>query len=213
MPLRLLICDDHRLLQRGIAALIETQPDMELVGVASDTAEALRLAHERRPDIVLMDISMPGSGGIEATRQLAQSLPELRTIILTVHEEESILHEALRAGAAGYVVKRALESELLDAVRAVARGDLYVHPSMTRALMRTLTTPPKADDEPPDGLTPREIDVLRLLARGFTNRQIADKLTLSVRTVEGHRANITGKLGLHSRVDLATYVETHRLLE
>lgn len=213
MPLRILICDDHRLMQRGIATLLESQPDMEVVGVASDTASSLRLTHEHRPDIVLMDINMPGAGGIEATRQLTESLPDVRVLILTVHEDDSILHEALRAGAAGYIVKRAVESELLDAARAVARGELYVHPSMTRSLLRALTAPPKPEPDDGESLTPREIDVLRLLARGFTNRQIAEKLTVSVRTVEGHRANITGKLGLHSRVELADYAESHRLLD
>lgn len=213
MPIRVLICDDHKLMQRGIGTLLQAEPDMQIVGVASDTDEAIRQARELRPDVVLMDISMPSIGGIEATRQLTQSLPGVRVLVLTVHEDDGILHEVLRAGASGYIVKRAAESELLDAMRAVARGDVYVHPAMTRSLLRALSTPPQADGGTVEPLTAREIDVLRLLARGHTNRQIAERLSLSVRTVEGHRANITGKLGLRSRVDLATYAEEHHLLD
>jgi two-component system, NarL family, response regulator NreC len=213
MPIRILICDDHKLMQRGITTLLQTEPDMLIVGVASDTEEALQLAYEQRPDIVLMDISMPGAGGIEATRRLTQGVPGVRVLVLTVHEDESILREALAAGAAGYIVKRAAESELLDAIRAVARGDAYVHPAMMTALLRALAKPPHPEGVTTDSLTAREVDVLRLLAQGFTNRQIAERLSVSVRTVEGHRANITSKLGLHSRVDLVDYAEKHHLLD
>lgn len=213
MPIQILICDDHKLMQRGIATLLQSETGMRIVGVASSTEEALRLAHERRPDLVLMDVSMPGAGGIEATRQLASSLPDVRVLILTVHEDDKILHEVLDAGAVGYIVKRAAESELLDAIRAVMRGEVYVHPAMTRSLLRTRKAEPPAAAIAANALTAREVDVLRLLARGFTNRQIGEKLSLSVRTVEGHRANINGKLGLRSRVDLVEYAERHRLLD
>lgn len=213
MPIRILISDDHKLMQRGIATLLQAEPDMMVVGVASDTEKALRLAHELRPDIVLMDISMPGAGGIEATRRLTQGVPGVRVLVLTVHEDESILREALAAGAAGYIVKRAAESELLDAIRAVARGDAYVHPAMMTSLLRALAKPQHPEGVTTDSLTAREVDVLRLLVQGFTNRQIAERLSVSVRTVEGHRANITSKLGLHSRVDLADYAEKHHLLD
>jgi DNA-binding NarL/FixJ family response regulator len=213
MAIRILICDDHRLMQRGVATLLQGETGMRIVGVASNTEEAIRLAHEQRPDLVLMDISMPGGGGIEATRQLSKSLPTVRVLIFTVHEDEKILREVLDAGAVGYVVKRAAESELLDAIRAVMRGEVYVHPAMTRSLLRTLKEQPPAEEMAANSLTAREVDVLRLLARGYTNRQIGEKLSLSVRTVEGHRANITGKLGLRSRVDLAGYAERHDLLD
>jgi two-component system response regulator NreC len=206
-----LICDDHKFIQRGVRSLLESAPDMVIVGAASDTDEAIRLIYERQPDVTLMDISLPGAGGIEATRQISYSLPGVRVLMLTVHEDESFLQEALQAGAAGYIVKRAAESELLDAIRAVSRGDTYIHPTMTRALLRALTASRMPATTTEEALTPREIDVIRLLARGHTNRQIAEKLNLSVRTVETHRANITGKLGLRSRVELVHYVETHQL--
>lgn len=213
MAIRVLICDDHQLMQRGIRTLLETVPDIEVVGAASTAEEAVVLARELRPDVVLMDISMPGGGGIDATRQISQSMPDVRVLILTGHEEEMILQEALKAGAAGYIVKRAAETELIDAARAVARGDLYLHPAITRSYLRTLQTSPEPETFDAELLTPRETDVLRLLARGFTNPQIAEKLVLSVRTVESHRANITSKLGLRTRVDLANYAEKHHLLE
>ncbi len=213
MPIRILICEDHMLMQRGIATLLQTQADMLIVGVASDTNEALQLAREHGPDIVLMDISMPGVGGIEATRRITQGLSAARVLVLTVHEDESILREALAAGAGGYIVKRAAESELLDAIRAVARGQAYVHPAMMTSLLRAIAKPAQPAGATVDSLTPREVDVLRLLATGYTNRQIAERLSVSVRTIEGHRANITSKLGLHSRVDLADYAEKHRLLD
>lgn len=213
MSIRILICDDHRFIQRGVRSLLEPEPDMEIVGVASDTDTAIELAQLHRPDVALMDINMPGIGGIEATRHLTQSLPATRILILTMYEDEDILREALRAGAAGYIIKRAAESELLDAIRAVYQGNNYIHPTMTRSLLRALTTLPAPPQSTGEALTAREIEVLSLLVRGLTNRQIADKLTLSVRTVETHRANITGKLGLRSRVDLANYAEAHGLLK
>ena len=213
MPIRILICDDHKLMQRGIRTLLEAEPDMLVVGSASDTEEALRLAALSHPDVVLMDISMPGGGGLEAIRHLTAHDPRIRVLVLTVHEDESFLHEALKAGATGYIVKRAAETELLDATRAVMRGDVYVHPAMTRSLLRSLTAPPSPEGVAAESLTTREVEVLRLLARGLTNRQIAEKLTLSIRTVEAHRANITAKLGLRTRVDLANYAESRKLLD
>jgi DNA-binding NarL/FixJ family response regulator len=140
-------------------------------------------------------------------------LPDIRVLILTVHEDEGLLHEALRAGAVGYIVKRAAESELVNAVHAVWRGDLYIHPAMTRALLKNAAAPPVASQAALESLTPRELEVLRLLAKGYTNRQIAEVLSVSARTVEGHRANVMSKLDLHSRVELTTYAEEHGLLE
>jgi two-component system response regulator NreC len=200
-------------MQRGIRTLIEGEPEMEVVGAASDSQTALRLTYELVPDVVVMDISMPGIGGIEATRQIIQHHPMVRVLVLTVHEDEKILQEALHAGASGYIIKRAAESELLDAIRIVSRGDAYVHPAMTRALFLTLTARHHREVTSVEPLTARELEVLRLLARGFTNRQISEKLSLSVRTVESHRANITGKLGIRSRVDLVNYVQAHHLLD
>ena len=215
MPLRVLIADDHSVIRKGLRAILETQPDLVVAGEAADGSEALRLAGELRPDIVLTDISMPGpaGGGIEVTRRLKEMLPDTRVLILTVHEDESLLRAAIRAGAAGYVVKRAADAELLTAIQAVWRGDIYIHPAMTRALLRDVMSPPVPNSASVESLTPREIEVLRLLARGHTNRQIAEVLGVSVRTVEGHRANVMSKLDLHSRVELTSYAEEHGLVE
>lgn len=212
--MRILIADDHRLIRRGLQTLIEGEPDFVLVGEAGDSAETLRLAEELRPDIVLLDISMPGIGGIEITRRLHAVQPALRILILTVHEDESILREALRAGALGYIVKRAADGELLDALRCVARGDPYVHNSMTRALFQALQPVEPAEHSvvPVEALTPRELEVLRLLAHGYTNRQVAEQLSVSIRTAEGHRSNLMSKLNLRSRLDLVEYAQKHSLL-
>ena len=182
---------------------------------ASSGNEALSLADELQPDLILLDISMPDLGGIEVTRRLKEMLPNVRVLILTVHEDESLLQEAIQAGASGYIVKRAVESELIDAIRAVWRGDLYVHPAMTRALLKEMSPSPSSSSNNEalvESLTPRETDVLRLIAQGYTNRQMADMLSISVRTVESHRSNLMGKLDLHSRVELVRYARENNLI-
>ena len=213
MPIRILIADDHGVIRAGLSALLTDIPDITVVGEAGDGGEAIAKAMQLKPDIVLMDLSMPNIGGIEATRELVLKEPGTRILILTVHEDESLLKEVIRAGAAGYVIKRAAQEDLIHAIRVVARGDLYIHPTMTRTL---LSEPPPAAFPKMyevETLTAREIEVLRLLAKGYTNRQIAEQLSLSPRTVEGHRANLSGKLGLHSRVELVEYAEKHGLLK
>ncbi len=214
MTIRILIADDHSVIRAGLRTILSTQPELEIVGEAADGNEVLRLANELRPDVVLTDISMPGpvGGGIAVARRLKETLPEIRVLILTVHEDESLLREAIHAGAAGYIVKRAAETELVSAIQAACRGDLYVHPSMTRALFKTPTAPLVSKSLPTELLTPREIDVLRLLAKGYTNRQIADVLCLSMRTVEGHRSSLMSKLNVRSRVELTSFAEEHGLL-
>ncbi len=213
MVVRILIADDHGVLRAGLRALLKAEPKLEVVGEAADGEEALRLAGALRPDIVLMDISMPDCGGIEATRRLRALLPNVRVLILTVHDDKSMVQEAIQAGAAGYILKRAAESELVNAIQAVSRGDMYVHLPMTRALQAEASALPAASEVAAETLTPREVEVLRLIARGHTNRQIANLLTLSVRTVESHRANLMDKLDLHSRVELVRYAAQHGLLE
>ena len=213
MGLRILVADDHGVLRAGLRALLNDESNYEVVGEAADSDEAYRAAVELKPDIVLMDLSMPGIGGIEVTRKLRADLPETKVLILTVHEDAAFLREAMKAGAVGYVVKRAVESDLLAAIEAAHRGELYVHSSMTRALLEANKcsappTPRKGDDE---SLTQRETGVLRLLTRGYTNRQIADELDLSIRTVESHRANILGKLGLSSRAELVRWAADRKL--
>jgi two-component system response regulator NreC len=221
---RTLIVDDHGVLRAALRALLGSHPNLEVVGEASDGQEMLRLADDLQPDLVLMDISMPQLNGIDATRALKERLPDTRVLILTVHEDEELLREALRAGASGYVVKRALESELLDAIAAVLRGEMYVHPAMMRALMGDLAPRPAlapagsvgandASAEGEEALTHREQQVVTMIAKGHTNSQIARALGLSVRTVESHRANVMEKLELRSRADLVRYALAHKLVK
>jgi len=214
MTTRILLADDHHILRAGLRALLNAESDFDIVGEAADGDQVLQLAAELRPDLVLMDINMPGLGGIEATRRLKKVLPEIHVLILTVHEDESLLREAIHAGVSGYVIKRAAESELTDAIQAISRGDMYIHPAMTRALLKDLAPipKPKPATSTQDTLTKREVDVLRLIVRGYTNNQVAEQLSISPRTVEGHRANLRQKLDLHSRVELVEYAEEHGLL-
>jgi two-component system response regulator NreC len=215
MTIRILIADDHGVLRAGLRALLSAESELEVVDEASNGNEALSKADELQPDVILLDISMPGASGIEVTRRLKEMLPETRVLILTVHEDEGLLQEAIQAGASGYIIKRAVESELIDAIRAVWRGDLYVHPAMTRALLKEMSSPPSsasAMEAPVEALTPREVEVLRLIAQGYTNRQMADMLSISVRTVESHRSNLMGKLDLHSRVELVRYARENNLI-
>jgi DNA-binding NarL/FixJ family response regulator len=213
MSIRILIVDDHSLIRAGLRALLEGEPDLQVVGEAGDGHAALRLTVELKPDIVLMDVSMPGLNGIEATRQLRDISPKSRVLALTVHEDEGMLREMIRAGAFGYIIKRAVESDIIQAIRSVAQGDIYVYPALTRALLKDLSPHAASDPDSKEALTPREVKVLRLLARGYTNRQIAQELNLSQRTVEGHRSSLVGKLGFSSRVELMNYAEEHGLLE
>lgn len=216
MSIQILIADDHGVIRAGLRALLGAEPDLEVVGEAADGQEALHSANALRPDVILLDLSMPGLSGIEITRRLTETMPELRVIILTVHEDEGLLREAMQAGAAGYIVKRAIGSELIDAIRTVWKGNLYVHPTMTRALLKDISPTPDSDEPSSESLeealTPREIEVLCFIAQGYTNRQIAEALGISVRTVEGHRANLVDKLGLQSRVELMRYAKEYGLV-
>jgi len=187
-------------------------PELEIVGEAESGEEALRLVGAPGPDLLLLDITMPASSSLETAQRLHEEYPDVVVLILTMHEDEGLLHEALRAGAAGYVVKRAEEAEILQAIHAASRGDIYVHPAMTRALLHKPVTAVHRQSATAEPLTPRELEVLRLLAKGNTNRQIATVLGISVRTVENHRANLMGKLGLSSRVELVGYAEEHDLI-
>jgi two-component system response regulator NreC len=212
LPIRILIADDHAVVRSGLRALLTVDPELEVVGEAESGATALSLAETLRPDLVLLDITLPDESGIKVAQRLKERFPALAVLFLTMHEDDSLLHEALRTGASGYVIKRAEEGEILQAIHAANRGDLYVHPAMTRALLQQAVTSEHRKGAPVDPLTRRELDVLRLLAKGNTNRQIAEILGLSMRTVENHRANLMGKLGLESRVELVNYAEEHSLL-
>lgn len=213
MTVRILLADDHGILRAGLRNLLNAEPGLEVIGEAEDGVQALEMAEHSQPDLILMDISMPIMGGIEVLQHLRGKLPDGRVLMLTVHEDESLLRRAIRAGASGYVVKRAAESELINAIRTVMQGDIYIHPAMTRILLKDLVQVSDSKRAADNTLTHREFEVLRLVARGYTNNQIGERLSISSRTVEGHRANIMGKLDLHSRVDLVEYAEQHGLLE
>jgi two-component system response regulator NreC len=192
--------------------LLNAEPGLEVIGEAMDGVQVLEIVEQASPDLILMDISMPNMGGIEVLEHLQQKKIRSKVLMMTVHEDESLLKKAIRAGASGYLVKRAAESELINAIRTVMQGDLYIHPSMTRVLLKDLVPAPTAKTIADHTLTHREIEILRLIARGYTNNQIADRLSISARTVEGHRANLMGKLGLRSRVELVEYAEQHDLM-
>jgi two-component system response regulator NreC len=213
LAVRILIADDHGVVRAGLRALLDELEDLEIVGEASDSSETLRVAEELRPDIVLLDVSMPGVGGIEVTRRLKEVLPETRVLILTVHEDGTLLREAIRAGACGYVIKRAVEAEFLNAIRAARRGELYVHPAMTRLLLQEPAPKSTPSRSKPRALSRREREVVRLLAHGYTNRQAAEVLGLSVRTVETHRANLMAKLGLRNRAELVRWAAANKLVD
>ena len=210
MAIRILVVDDHGVLRAGLASLLDSEPDMEVVGEAADGSDALRMAVQFCPDVILMDISLPDFNGIEATQRVLEIIPTARVLMLTVHDDKSLLHEAVRAGAAGYILKQAVKTELIHAIHAIQKGDLYVDPTLTRML---LTDQPdssrtEATDSP---LSAREAEVLQLIAQGYTNKQAAEMLHISVRTVEFHRSNIMGKLNLNSRVELVRYAEKYKL--
>jgi two-component system, NarL family, response regulator NreC len=212
MPTRILITDDHGVLRAALRALLKNEADMEVVGEAADGTEALRLAAELHPDVILLDMSMPGVSGMEVARELHQTLPDVRVLVLTVHEDEYMVREALQVGAAGYIIKRAFDTELINAIRSVANGDLYVHPALTRILVREHNAPAVLPHTV-SSLTRREMEVLQLIARGYTNAQVAEELSLSVRTVETHRSNLMDKLGLSNRVEIVRYAQEHGLLD
>ncbi len=214
--IRVLLADDHAILRSGLSLLIAGQPDMEVVGEAADGLTALNQAEALQPDVVLLDLSMPGLGGLEVLPLLRQAVPGSRVLILTMHEDEHYLQQVLRTGAAGYILKKAADTELLAALRAVARGDVYVHPTMTRGLLTQVMpdafTPDPDSDEWAD-LSEREREVLLMVALGHTGREIAEGLSISVKTVETYRARGMEKLGLRSRAALVKYALSHGLLD
>jgi DNA-binding NarL/FixJ family response regulator len=214
MSIRLVIADDHGVLRAGLVALLSAETGMEVVGEAYDENSAVEIAVEKRPDVMLMDVSMPDSGGIEATRRIKQLAPETRVLMLTVHEDKGLMQEAIRSGAMGYILKRAIKSELINAIHTVMNNDLYLHPAMARLLLMDSQSIPSSKESRflPEPLTPREIEVLRLIAQGHTNNQAAELLNISMRTVEYHRGNLTAKLNLHSRVELMKYAEENHLI-
>lgn len=213
MSIRILIADDHGVLRAGLRSLLNAEPGLEVIGEADNGASAVKLAEELQPDIILLDIGMPQLNGIQVTKRVKEQSAQVRILILTLHEDETLLRQAIENGASGYIVKRAVESELINAIRAVYAGNLYVHPTMTRALLRDMSSVHQVEGANNVSLSPREKQVLRLVAQGYTNRQIADELHISVRTVEGHRASFANKLGLSSPIQIVRYAMDHGLIE
>jgi len=213
MVIRILIADDHGVMRAGLRAMLEGEPSVEVVGEATNGEEVLDLARQLQPDIILLDIGMPGMDGIEATRRITKLTPPIKVLILSVYEDESLLREAIRVGASGYIVKRAAGDELIDAIQAVSKGYMYIHPAITRMLVSELSPAVDAQKGALESLTPRELEVMGFIIRGFTNRQIAEELYISQRTVEGHRANVFGKLGLKNRVELVEFAEKYGLMD
>ncbi|MCL4544698.1 MAG: response regulator transcription factor [Chloroflexi bacterium] len=211
--IRILVVDDHAVLRAGLRALFTLQRDMEVVGEASEGDDAIGLAEQLQPDVVLMDISLPGVGGVEATRRIAHAKSHPRVLMLTMFDNPHYLFEALQAGAAGYVPKRAADAELLSAIRAVARGESFLYPSAAKALITQFLEQGRERQDSYDLLTAREKEVLRLIAEGYTNKQIADMLYVSPNTVEVHRSRIREKLNVHDRTEILKYALSRGLIE
>jgi len=207
MKTRLLIVDDHAVVRTGLRMLLEGESDIEIVGEAENASDALNQISQLNPDVILMDIGLPDMSGIEATRKIKQLAPDTAVVALTIHEDEEYFFKMLDAGASGYVPKRAAPEELLTAIRVTAQGEVYLYPSLAKLLVKdylTQSLQPKKQATL-DGLTPREHEVLTLLADGASNNEIADQLSISPKTVSRHRENIMRKLNLHSRAELVKY--------
>ena len=207
---KVLIVDDHAIVRAGLRALLLEDIAFNLVGEAVGGYEAIEMVETTHPDVLILDLSMPDLDGISVTRKLKPRYPDLKILILTLHEDEALLKEAIKSGASGYILKRAAEAELLSAIRIILRGDLYVDPSMVRVLLDDSQKSQIKLNNSMESLTPRETEILKLIVEGYTNRQIGEKLTISFRTVEGHRANISDKLGMRSRVELVRYAAPAR---
>jgi two-component system, NarL family, response regulator DevR len=211
---RILLVDDHTIVRLGLKTLIGDQPNMEVVGEAGTAAEAVRAAERLRPDVVLMDIRMPGEGGIEATRQITARFPQSKVVMLTSFADDELVVRAIRAGAVGYVLKQVDNAELLRAIEAAARGEALLDPATTaRLLARVRENERKADEDAFRELSDREMDVLAPLARGKTNAEIGRTLNLSEKTVSNYVSTILEKLHLTNRIELATYAVEHHLFE
>lgn len=200
-PIRVLLADDHAVVREGLKAVIDSAPGLEVVGEAADGPSAVARAAELDPDVAVVDVSMPGMSGAQVTTALREARPDRRVLVLTVHEDRGYLRALMDAGAAGYLLKRATADQLVEAIRAVAAGEGYVDPALSAA------TPPPAgrDGGPPAELSDREVEVVRLIARGYSNKEVAARLRLSVKTLETYKARSMEKLGTRTRVGLVRY--------
>ena len=205
--IRVLLAEDHTIVRKGLRSLLDSEADIEVIGEAEDGRQAVEMVGELMPDVVLMDITMPSLNGFEATRQIKQRFPDVKVLVLTMHANEEYVFQILRAGASGYVVKKAAPTELVSAIQAVHRSESFLSPSISRTVIEEYIQQAEAMSRQ-DGyerLTPREREVLQLVAEGHSSREIAEVLSVSVKTVETHRANLMDKLGLHSVAELTQY--------
>ncbi|MFD2762787.1 response regulator [Micromonospora eburnea] len=213
-PVRILLADDHALVRRGVRLILDNEPDLSVVAETADGAEAIARARVERPDLAILDIAMPRLTGLQAARELSRLLPEMRILILTMYDNEQYFFEALKAGASGYVLKSVADRDLVEACRAAVRGEPFLYPGAVNALIRNyLERVAKGDDPPGRAITDREEEVLKLVAEGYSSKQIADVLFISVKTVERHRANLLHKLGLRDRLELTRYAIRAGLIE
>ncbi|MGD2143263.1 MAG: response regulator transcription factor [Anaerolineae bacterium] len=214
-PIRLLLVEDHEIVRAAIRALLGRYQDLEVVGETASGEKAVDLSVQLRPDVVLMDVTLPGMSGQEATRQILESLPEAKVLALSVHEEEAYFFQMFQAGACGYVPKRAAPHLLLTAIRAAAAGEVFLHPMVAEALVQTCVAQKRSDEwkGAGDGLTARQRQVLTLVAEGLTDAEISERLGVGVRTVQRHRANIRKQLNLRGRVDLVKYAVRKGLIQ
>jgi DNA-binding NarL/FixJ family response regulator len=210
---RILIADDHAIVRSGLRKVLDAKPDMEVVAEAEDGAEAVEKALHEDVHLVILDVSMPRKTGIQAAAELHKRKPELRVLMLSMHDSEQFLFEALRAGASGYVLKSGADTDIVDAVRAAMRGDSFLYPSAITTLVRDYVERAGRDEDHFDILTPRELEVLKLIAEAHTSKEIAKMLWISIKTVERHRQNILDKLGMRDRVELTRYAIRRGLIQ
>jgi DNA-binding NarL/FixJ family response regulator len=208
---RVLIADDHGIVRSGLRLLLERQPDIEVIGEAADGAEARDTAIRERPDLAILDVRMPKLTGLQATREIKRQAPEVAVLILSMHDDERYLFEALRAGASGYVLKTQADADLVEAIGAVRRGEPFLTPAAQQTLIKDVLE--RGRDEADEDLTPREQEIVKLVAEAHTTRQIAEILHLSEKTVENHRGNAMRKLGMRDRVELVRYAIRRGLIE
>jgi two-component system response regulator NreC len=215
MTIRVVVVDDHTLVRQGIVGLLASQPDIDVAGQAGNAREAMAVIASVSPDVVLMDIAMPGQSGLDATREIRDRFPTVQVVVVTIHDREDYLFQALRAGAAGYVLKGAEVQDLLEAVRTAQRGEVYLFPSVTKKLVADYLRRSQAGEDRTtyDGLSDREREILGLIAQGLTANAIAAALFLSPHTVQSHRDHIMAKLGLHSKAALIKYAIARGLIE
>jgi DNA-binding NarL/FixJ family response regulator len=210
---RILIADDHTIVRSGLKRVLDAKPDLEVVAEAEDGAEAVEKALKEDVHLAILDVSMPRMTGIQAAAELHKRKPELKTLMLSMHDSEQFLFEALKAGASGYVLKSGADTDIVDAVRAAIRGDSYLYPSAVTSLVRDYVERGDRDEEEFDVLTSRELEVLKLIAEAYTSQQIADALFISIKTVDRHRQNILEKLGMRDRVELTRYAIKRGLIQ